>query len=200
LTQLGALNRKSRPAKSLADPLGELMKHFNGVIGEFGKFCEYVPSARYQYWHILIHSTLPELTTKTRSLGLPFVRNHIVFQRLDLDRGRRFTEHLLSWNGNKDRLNGFADRIAGLRKNLIGLLSQQATQQPWKHADALAKIESRLAPNRTFYAAIHDANEEIARTFLSNHGGESAVQKVSWDVKVLLSHLLMVSRSRTAAS
>lgn len=103
----------------------------------------------------------------------------------------RFIEHLLRWNSNKDSLNGFADRIAGLRKDLMGLLSQQATQEPWKHADALANIESRLAPNRAFYAAIYDANEEVARTFLSKHGGESAVQIVGWDV--LSSCLLMVA-------
>jgi hypothetical protein len=108
-----------------------------------------------------------------------------------------FIEHLLRWNNNKDHLNGFTDRIAGLRKDLIGLLSQQATQKPWKHADALADIESRLAPNRAFYAAIYDANEEIAKAFLSKHGGESAVRIVSWDV--LSSCLLMVAGSRTAA-
>ena len=93
-----------------------------------------------------------------------------------------FTEHLLRWNSNKDRLSGFADRVAELRKDLIGLLSQQATQQPWKHADALATIEPRLAPNRAFYGSIYDANEEIARAFTSKHGGESAVQIVSWEL------------------
>jgi len=106
-------------------------------------------------------------------------------------------EHLLRWNNNKGHLNGFADRIAGLRKDLIGLLSQQATQKPWKHADALAKIESRLAPNRAFYAAIYDASEEIAKAFLSKHGGESAVQIVGCDD--LSSCLLMVAGSRMAA-
>ena len=40
--QFGALNRKSRPTKSLGEPLGEVSKRFNGVIEEFGKFCECV--------------------------------------------------------------------------------------------------------------------------------------------------------------
>jgi hypothetical protein len=105
-------------------------------------------------------------------------------QRLNLDSEHvPFADHLLRWNGNRDCLDGFADRIARLRKDLIGLLSQQATQQPWKHADALAKIESRLAPDRAFYAAVNDANEEAARAFVSKNGGESAVQVVSWDVR-----------------
>jgi len=48
--QFGALSRKSRPAKSLADPLGEVSKRLNGVIEEFGKFCEYV-FAPVLVWH-----------------------------------------------------------------------------------------------------------------------------------------------------
>ncbi len=73
--QVGALNRKSRPPQSLADPLGELMKQFNGLIEEFGKFCGYVSalvhgSATYQ--SVLF---LPELTTKPRRPGPVLVRN-----------------------------------------------------------------------------------------------------------------------------
>jgi len=108
------------------------------------------------------------------------------------------TEHLLRWNSNKDSLNGFADRIAGLKRDLGGLLSRQATQHPWKHADALAQIESRLVSNRAFYATIHDADEEVAQAFSSKHGGESDVQIVSCNV--LSSYFTDVAGSRTAAS
>ncbi|KAH9994637.1 hypothetical protein BJV77DRAFT_293127 [Russula vinacea] len=40
LVHVGALNRKSRPLKSLGDPLCEAMKNFKGLIQEFGQFCE----------------------------------------------------------------------------------------------------------------------------------------------------------------
>jgi hypothetical protein len=39
---VGTLNRKSRPLKSLGEPLCEVMKSFKGLIQEFGQFCEYV--------------------------------------------------------------------------------------------------------------------------------------------------------------
>jgi hypothetical protein len=42
LVHIGSLNRKSRPAKSIADPLGKLLKDFRGVIQEFNQFCECV--------------------------------------------------------------------------------------------------------------------------------------------------------------
>jgi len=91
-------------------------------------------------------------------------------------------EHLLRWNSNKDSLNGFVDRIAELKRDLGGLLSQQATQHPWKHANALAQIESRLVSNRAFYATIHDADEEVAQAFSSKHGGEADIQFVSGNI------------------
>jgi hypothetical protein len=92
------------------------------------------------------------------------------------------TEHLRHWKCNKDNLNSFADRIAQLKKSLTGLLSQQAVQHPGKHTDALAQIESRLAETRDFFAAIRDANEEIAEALLSRQlkqGGEASVRLVS---------------------
>ena len=85
----------------------------------------------------------------------------------------------MNWKSNKDSLNRFADRIERLKRDLIGLLSQQATHHPGQHVDTLAQIESRLLQNRAFYWSIRDANEEIAEAFLSNHGGEAAVRMVS---------------------
>jgi hypothetical protein len=89
------------------------------------------------------------------------------------------TEHLLHWKSNKDGLNGFADRVARLKNDLTSLLSQQAVPHPGKHSDYLAQIESRLAENRSFYATIRDANEEIAEAFLSNQGGGASARLVS---------------------
>ncbi|KAF8504334.1 hypothetical protein F5888DRAFT_1630810 [Russula emetica] len=40
LVHIGNLNRKSRPPKSIADPLSKLLKDFKGVIEEFSQFCE----------------------------------------------------------------------------------------------------------------------------------------------------------------
>jgi hypothetical protein len=108
------------------------------------------------------------------------------------------TEHLMRWNSNKDNLNGFALRIAGLKSDLGGLLSQQATQHPWQHADALAQIESRVVSNRGFYATLHDADEEVAKALSSKNGGGSDVQIVSCGV--LSSYFTDVSGSRTAPS
>jgi len=85
----------------------------------------------------------------------------------------------LHWKSNKDGLNGFADRIAQLKKDLTSLLSQQAVQHPGKHTDALAQIESRLTENRAFYGTITDANEEVAEAFPSKQRGEASVQLVS---------------------
>jgi hypothetical protein len=59
---------------------------------------------------------------------------------------------------------------------MTSVLSQQAVQQPGKHTDVLAQIESRLAKNRAFYASIRDANEEIAEALPSKQlkqGGEA---------------------------
>ena len=42
LVHIGSLNRKSRPAKSIADPLRKLLNDFKGVIQEFNQFCECV--------------------------------------------------------------------------------------------------------------------------------------------------------------
>jgi len=42
LVHLGALNCKSRPAKSIADPLDKLLKNFKGLIQEFSQFCKCV--------------------------------------------------------------------------------------------------------------------------------------------------------------
>jgi hypothetical protein len=85
----------------------------------------------------------------------------------------------LNWKGNKDRLNGFGDRIAQLKKDLTSVLSQQAVPHPGKHADALAQIESRLTENRAFYGTITDANEEVAESLLSKQGGDASVRLVS---------------------
>jgi hypothetical protein len=90
-----------------------------------------------------------------------------------------FTEHLLNWKNNKDGLNGFADRIAQLKKDLTSVLSQQATPHPGKHADALAQIESHLTEDRAFYGTITDANEEVAESLLSKQGGDASVRLVS---------------------
>ncbi|KAH9955735.1 hypothetical protein BC827DRAFT_1378888, partial [Russula dissimulans] len=88
-------------------------------------------------------------------------------------------EHLLHWKNNKDNLNRFTYRIEWLKRDLIGLLSQQAVHHPGQHADTLAQIESQLLQNRAFYYSIRDANEEFAEAFVSNHGGEATVQTVS---------------------
>lgn len=42
LVQIGSLNRKSQPAKSIADPLRTLLKDFKGLIQEYNLFCECV--------------------------------------------------------------------------------------------------------------------------------------------------------------
>ena len=87
-----------------------------------------------------------------------------------------FTDHLLDWKGNKDQLDGFADRIAQLKNDLTSLLSEQAVPHPGKYADALAQIESRLTENRAFYGTIMDANEEAAEVLLSKQGLDAPVR------------------------
>ncbi len=42
LVHLGALNRESRPAMFIADPLGKLLNDFNVLIKEFSRFCKCV--------------------------------------------------------------------------------------------------------------------------------------------------------------
>jgi hypothetical protein len=117
---------------------------------------------------------------KLRRLDPVSVRNHVmIILTANLI---PLAEHLLRWNSNKDSLNGYVDSIAGLKRDLGGLLSQQATQHPWKHANALAQIESRLVSNRAFYATIHDADEEVAQAFSSKHGGDADVQFVSCNI------------------
>ncbi|KAH9960632.1 hypothetical protein BC827DRAFT_1342739, partial [Russula dissimulans] len=88
-------------------------------------------------------------------------------------------KHLLHWKSNKDNLNRFTYRIEWLKRDLIGLLSQQAVPHPGQHADTLAQIESQLLQNRAFYYSIRDANEEFAEAFVSNYGGEATVQTAS---------------------
>ena len=138
-------------------------------------------SARTRIGHVSIGTFFPRAyyETKAPGSGLSKKLNTCLFLTAN---DSPLTEHLTHWNSNRNSLNGFTDRIAGLKKDLIGLLSQQVTQHPWKHADALAQIESRSAPNRVFYNSIFDANEEVARAMLSKNGGEAAVHVVSWHV------------------
>jgi hypothetical protein len=42
LVHLGSLNRKSRPERSIGEPLNKLLKNFKDVIEDFSQFCEYV--------------------------------------------------------------------------------------------------------------------------------------------------------------
>ncbi len=46
-------------------------------------------------------------------------------------------------------------------------------------SDTLKRIESRLAKNRQFYAAVSDESEDNATTFVSSHGGAEVVRMVS---------------------
>jgi hypothetical protein len=71
-----------------------------------------------------------------------------------------------------------------LKNDLTSLLTQQAVLALSTQANALSRIEASLAKNRAFYATIRDGNEDSARTFVSSHGGEEAVQRVSAEVEV----------------
>ena len=178
LVHVGTLNRKSRPSKSLGDPLRELMKNFKGLIHEFGQFCEFVSAFTHKYALALtnLHISRPYYETRAPESSLS-KQPHDAY--LTSKNVILFTDHLLNWKGNKDQLNGFADRIAQLKNDLASLLSQQAVPHPGKHADALAQIESRLTENRAFYGIIMDANEEAAEALLSKQGWDAPIQLVS---------------------
>jgi hypothetical protein len=77
-----------------------------------------------------------------------------------------------------------------LKNDLTSLLTQQAVLALNTQADTLSRIEASLAKNRTFYAAIRDGNEDSAITFVSSHGGEEAVRRVSAEVEVSFDLLL----------
>ncbi|KAH9991978.1 hypothetical protein BJV74DRAFT_407332 [Russula compacta] len=85
-------------------------------------------------------------------------------------------KHLLHSKSNKDSLQDFTNRLVALKHDLTSLLSQQAVLILSTHTDALSRIESRLAKNHGFYAAVSDGNEDSATTFVSSHGGEEVVR------------------------
>jgi hypothetical protein len=128
------------------------------------------------YWHLPVCSN-PRAYYETKApesrLSKKFHNRPLTVNVMPL------TEHLLHWKSNKDNLNRFTYRIEWLKRDLIGLLSQQAVPHPGQHADTLAQIESQLLQNRAFYYSIRDANEEFAEAFVSNYGGEATVQTVS---------------------
>lgn len=66
-----------------------------------------------------------------------------------------------------------------LKNDLIALLSQQAVLMLSTHSDTLARIESRMAKSREFYAAVSDESEDSASTYVSSHGGVEIVRMVS---------------------
>jgi flagellar basal body-associated protein FliL len=80
---------------------------------------------------------------------------------------------------NKDSLQSFTDRLVSLKNDLIALLSQQAVLMLSTQSDTLKRIESRLAKNRQFYAAVSDESEDNATAFVSSHGGADVVRMVS---------------------
>ena len=60
-------------------------------------------------------------------------------------------------------------------------------------SDSLARIETRLVTNREFYADINDEDEDSATSFVSSHGGEEVVRKVSVEVGASFDPLLYYS-------
>lgn len=77
-----------------------------------------------------------------------------------------------------------------LKNDLIALLSQQAVLMLSAHTDTLSRIESRLAKDHEFYAAVSDASEDSAATFVSSHGGVEKVRTVSAGIRAFLNSLL----------
>jgi hypothetical protein len=72
-----------------------------------------------------------------------------------------------------------------LKNDLIALLSQQAVLMLSTHTDTLSRIESRLAKDHEFYAAVSDTSEDSAATFVSSHGGVEKVRMVSAGLRTL---------------
>ncbi|KAI0251008.1 hypothetical protein BJV78DRAFT_1213669 [Lactifluus subvellereus] len=85
-------------------------------------------------------------------------------------------KHLLHSKSNRDRIQDFTNQLVALKHDLASILSHQAVLVLASHTDTLARIESRLAKNRAFYAGVNDGDEDNAITFVSNHGGEEVVQ------------------------
>lgn len=93
--------------------------------------------------------------------------------------------HLLYSKSNKDSLQSFTDRLVSLKNELTALLSQQTVLMLRTQADTLKRIESKLAGNREFYAAVSDENEDRATAFVTSHGGVEVVQMVSAGLVIL---------------
>jgi len=63
--------------------------------------------------------------------------------------------------------------------------------------DTLSRIESRLAKNHIFYASLSDGNEVSAMAFVSGHGGEEVVRKVSTETGSPVIRLFIIAVCRT---
>jgi hypothetical protein len=103
-------------------------------------------------------------------------------------------KHLLYSKTNKDSLQDFTNRLVALKNDLIALLSQQAVLMLSTHTDTLSRIESRLAKDHEFYAAVSDTSEDSAATFVSSHGG---VEKVRMSDELLEQLATTVGESLT---
>ncbi|KAH9960627.1 hypothetical protein BC827DRAFT_1268032 [Russula dissimulans] len=139
----------------LATALANLGTLSPGLMTEFGQFCEAYYESK------SLKSKLSEIPLNNDSPYRPC---------------RQSIKYLLSSKSNRDSLQSFSDRLAGLKNDLTSLLSQQTVLVLKTHTDTLSRIESRLVKNRQFYATISDRSEDSATAFVSRHGGEDAVR------------------------
>ena len=76
-------------------------------------------------------------------------------------------------------------------------MSHQAVLMLSTQADALKRIESRLAKSREFYAAVSDEDEDRAAAFVASHGGVEVVQMVSARLMILSIPFRLIAGFRT---
>lgn len=91
-------------------------------------------------------------------------------------------EHLIHAKSNKEKLAKFREELSTHKTDIVVLLGQQTVLIVSSNTVTLTRIEERIEKVYGFFASLSDESEDQAADFVKEHGGEEAVQNVSFSV------------------
>ena len=85
----------------------------------------------------------------------------------------------MHFKSNSEKLEDFHKQLSIFKENLNLLLTQQAVLITSANTTTLKGIEDKISKMYLFFAELKDEQEAVAEDFLSQNGGEEAVERVS---------------------